>query len=217
MTNVLVLWDIDGTLLAAGQDNAPHSRAIEEVVSGAEVEEFATDGMTDAQGATLHLERAGLDEDLLPAVLERLDIHSHVYLTSGPLTALPGVNEALNFVASLGATNALLTGNTPARAINKLRGAGIDTELIAWEDSFFGGNAKSREVVTHRARDRFPERRIVVIGDTPLDGQAANEAGLDFLGVTTGLYGAEDLTDAGAFLVIEDLVSGLDELGEALS
>ncbi|MGO3042099.1 HAD family hydrolase, partial [Ancrocorticia populi] len=78
-------------------------------------------------------------------------------------------------------------------------------------------NAKSREAVTHRARDRFPERRIVVIGDTPLDGQAANEAGLDFLGVTTGLYGAEDLTGAGAFLVIEDLVSGLDELGEALS
>ena len=69
MTNVLVLWDIDGTLLAAGQDNAPHSRAIEEVVSGTEVEEFATDGMTDAQGATLHLDRAGLDEDLLPAVL----------------------------------------------------------------------------------------------------------------------------------------------------
>ena len=216
MTNVLVLWDIDGTLLAAGQDNAPYPRAIAGVVSGAEVEGFATDGMTDAQGTALHLERAGLDRDLLPAVVERMDIHSHEYLTTKPLSALPGVNEALEFVASLGATNALLTGNTPARAINKLRGAGIDTELIAWEDSFFGGNAESRSVMTHRARDRFPEWRIVVIGDTPLDGQAAGEAGLDFLGVTTGLYGAEGLEDAGAFLVIEDLVSGLQALGEAL-
>lgn len=40
-----------------------------------------------------------------------------------------------------GHVNGLLTGNTLSRAQSKLRGAGIDTGLIAWDQSFFAADA----------------------------------------------------------------------------
>ena len=53
---------------------------------------------------------------------------------------------------------------------------------------------------------------MVIIGDTPRDGQAAGAAHIEFVGVTTGAFGAEALTEAGAVKVIPDLVSGIDDL-----
>jgi phosphoglycolate phosphatase-like HAD superfamily hydrolase len=48
-----------------------------------------------------------------------------------------------------------------------------------------------------------PNERILVIGDTPLDVDAAHAAGCTALGVATGHFDAAALKDAGADHVIE--------------
>ena len=58
---------------------------------------------------------------------------------------------------------------------------------------------------------------IVIIGDTPLDGEAAAAVGFQFIGVATGIFDAETLRHAGARIVINDLVSGIDTLEAALT
>ena len=212
--NLLVLWDIDGTLLASAAFNSTYYldaiRAIHP-----EFEPFAgdTDGMTDRQIIETHLGAVGLPREEAPIILESLDAISHTYQEdSHRLTMLPGVNDALALVAQAGFTNGLLTGNTPVRARHKLGGAGVALDLISWDQSFFGGEASRREDLTQMARARYPERPMVIIGDTPRDGQAAGAAHIEFVGVTTGAFGAEPLTEAGAVKVIPDLVSGIDDL-----
>ena len=216
--SLLVLWDIDGTLLVSDRNGTePYDRAIHALHPDAQVELIPTHGMTDCQATALYLKAANLELTEIPLVLEQLDIQSAEYLTDkARIAPLAGVDEALARVASRGFTNGLLTGNTPARAINKLTGSGMDTGLICWEQSFFGATAALRSDVTQRARIRFPDRPIVIIGDTPLDGQAAVGAGIEFIGVTTGAYGAEALREAGAPSVVDDLVTGLDEIDEVL-
>lgn len=212
------LWDIDGTLLSpAGGGNEDYELAIARVFPDAQLPDVHTHGKTDRQVVEEYLGGAGLDKADAPLVFEQLDIISQKYLTdAGRIPALPGVEEALGRLAAAGFSNGLLTGNTPARAINKLSGAGIDTTKISWVESFFGINAPRRPVVTANARKRFPDRTIVIIGDTPLDGEAANAAGFAFIGVTTGMFDAQSLRDVGAHLVINDLVSGIDALEAAL-
>lgn len=213
-----MLWDIDGTLLEpAGGGNADYEAAVAVVHPGVELRPVHTHGKTDRQNVEEYLAGAGLPLSDAALVLEQLDVISHKYLLDGSrLAALPGANEALHALREEGHVNGLLTGNTPARAINKLTGAGIEVADITWQESFFGANASTRPAVTAAARLRFPERRIVIVGDTPLDGDAAAAADLEFIAVATGVYDADSLWASGAVAVLPDLVSGADELSRLL-
>lgn len=215
--SVLVLWDIDGTLLEpAGGGNADYEAAVAVVHPGVELQPVHTHGKTDRQNVEEYLSGSGLPVGDAPLVLEQLDVISHKYLLDGSrLAALPGANEALHALREAGHVNGLLTGNTPARAINKLTGAGISVGDITWQESFFGSNASTRPAVTAAARLRFPERRIVIVGDTPLDGDAAAAADLEFIAVATGVYDADSLWASGAVSVLPDLVSGAEGAGPA--
>ena len=217
--SLLALWDIDGTLLhPAGGGNEDYEIAVARVFPDAHLDHVNTHGKTDRQNVEEYLRGAGLDIANAPLVLEQLDIISQKYLTdAGRIPALDGVDHALARLAQAGIRNGLLTGNTPARAINKLSGSGMDTSNVAWAESFFGANAPLRSAVTAGARARFPERTIVIIGDTPLDGEAAAAVGFQFIGVATGIFDAETLRHAGARVVINDLVSGIDTLEAALT
>lgn len=217
--SLLVLWDIDGTLLSpVGGVNEDYELALGAVHPGVSLCDVHTHGKTDRQVVEEYLVGSGLDVQDAPLVLEQLDMISHKYLTdAGRLPALDGVDDALARAAAAGHTNALLTGNTPARAINKLTGSGMDTSRISWRESYFGTNAPTRPLLTAAARRRNPERRVVIIGDTPLDGHAAADAGLLFIGVTTGVYAGDTLWDAGAIEVVPDLITGAERLDQALS
>jgi phosphoglycolate phosphatase-like HAD superfamily hydrolase len=176
-----------------------------------------THGKTDRQVVHEYLASAGTGLEDAARVMEALDVISVRYdADGGRIPVLDGVDETLARLGGLGYVNGLLTGNTPARAINKLRGAGVDVTRIAWDQSFFGANAPLRGDVTRAARRRYPERPIVIIGDTPLDGAAAEEAGLAFIGVTTGVYEEPALRAAGAVAVVENLVVGAAALDAAL-
>lgn len=205
--NLLILWDIDGTLLQpAGGGQNEYELAIETVVPGLALERVYTQGKTDRQIVEEYLTGRDVAPETVWRVLERIDVLSSRFgRESHRIPALDGVDETLARMQALGYTNGLLTGNTPARAMSKLRGSGIDTTLIAWEESFFGTNALVRSDMTVAARRVFPDRPIVIVGDTPRDGEAAAAAGLPFIGVETGMYDRNALTQAGAIASVRDL------------
>ncbi|HET6825255.1 MAG TPA: HAD family hydrolase [Amnibacterium sp.] len=215
-----VLWDVDGTLLL----NSPvagrlYDRAIAEVTgvvpSGRRPNEH---GKTDAQILTERLADLGLDVGRLPEVRERLDaLSADAYTGEAARRTAPGVERAVGAVAAAGWRNGLLTGNSPARIRAKFGSAGLDE---AWFDEplwFTGEATPVRADLARRARATVPDGALVIVGDTPSDGEAAAAAGIPFLGVTTGAFDDAALWKAGAAIVMADLATGLDELLAAVA
>ena len=123
---------------------------------------------------------------------------------------LPGVPERLRQLSRAGHLLGLITGNGDGAAFIKLaRG-----DLMRWFT--FGAYASAgidrpgivREAI-HRGEamlgEDVPNERIYVIGDTPLDVEAAHAAGCTAIAVATGHYDAAALRDAGADHVLATL------------
>jgi phosphoglycolate phosphatase-like HAD superfamily hydrolase len=215
-----VLWDVDGTLLLnSSVAGRLYDRAITEVTgvepSGRRPNEH---GKTDAQILTERLADLGLDGGLLPAVRERLDaLSADAYTGEAARRTAPGVEGAVRAVATTGWRNGLLTGNSPARIRAKFASAGLDAALFDEPLWYTGEATPVRADLARRARAAVPDGALVIVGDTPSDGEAAAAAGIPFFAVTTGAFGEAPLRDAGAALVLPDLATGLDDLLAALA
>lgn len=206
----VLLWDIDGTLLYNDvRGLAPYLDAIARVAPGVPVPEIVTHGKTDWQVICELLEAANLDIGLAEAVSDALDDVSRSYLEpDGALKVLPFVPEALRTFRDAGLSNGLLTGNSIGRSRMKLTGAGLDEALIDWDAGFFGSRTRVRSDLSHAARARFAGVPMLLIGDTPLDGHAAQKAGIPFVAVCTGVYEAGAFRNEDCLLVLEDLGNG---------
>ena len=208
---LLLLWDIDGTLLQrASLEHAQAMRAALLQVHG-ELEldghRVEAAGRTDAAIARDLLVAAGLDsgaidsraDDVITACCALYD-----ELCPPDLSArvAPGVPEAL---AALGARPddfrfSLVTGNFERIARLKLARAGIGDWFPAGQGAF-GSDAEEREKLPPIARARagdWPRERTVVIGDTPRDIACARADGLRVVAVATGPFGLDELADADA-------------------
>lgn len=214
----VLLWDIDGTLLYNDvRGLGPYLDAIARVAPGAPVPQIVTHGKTDWQVICELLEAADLDIGLAEAVSDQLDDVSRSYLDpAGALKLLPFVTEALGAFQSAGLRNGLLTGNSIGRSRMKLTGAGLDAGLIDWDAGFFGSRTRVRSDLSHAARARFEGVPMLLIGDTPLDGHAAQKAGIPFVAVCTGVYDGSAFESEDCLLVLEDLGNGPDRILEAL-
>lgn len=213
--STFILWDIDGTLIRnTPQAGSLYLDSIEQVTGVRPTVRAANPhGMTEGQLLLEILEVNGLAAAHLPAILVRLDELSKAQHESGWVReACVGVPEALAAVAERGWTNALLTGNGPARARYKLLAAGVDVDLFDWDHSFFGAESPTRHHLTASARDALVGSDSFIVGDTPKDGEAADSAGIPFIAVATGAYTAAELHESSALVVLDDLVSGLDAL-----
>ncbi|GJQ30402.1 MAG: haloacid dehalogenase [Phycisphaerae bacterium] len=136
------------------------------------------------------------------------------------VTALAGVFDLLTLLRSADAsgprwTMGLLTGNFEETGAIKLRACGIDPAWFGvrvWGDESPNVPPKRSDLVPV-AMDRYRRdvrrdidgRRVVVIGDTPHDIQAAKSHGCLAVGVATGRSSIDDLQRAGADLAIPDL------------
>ncbi len=80
----IVLWDIDGTLLAAGDGGITHfHKAVSNVSGKKQLPTLAAHGKTDWQIIREILQEAQLDLELAPEVSDELDRLSDVYMTTG--------------------------------------------------------------------------------------------------------------------------------------
>jgi phosphoglycolate phosphatase-like HAD superfamily hydrolase len=220
----ILLFDIDGTLVTTGGAGAVAWRQAFEELHGipADIGKFTDAGMTDpdvgARTFEAVLGRKPTPFELAQVVQRRLEHLPEAIAASEGYKVLPGVPERLRQLSRAGHLLGLITGNGDGAAFIKLsRG-----DLMRWFS--FGAYASAgvdRAGIVRQAVARgeamfgkdVPNTDIFVIGDTPLDIQAAHAAGCTAIGVATGHYDVAALRDAGADHVIETLEHELP-LGE---
>jgi phosphoglycolate phosphatase-like HAD superfamily hydrolase len=212
----ILLFDIDGTLVTTGGAGAiAWRRAFEELHRiPADIGAYTDAGMTDAEvgartfEAVLHREPSPHELALL--IQRRLEHLPEAVAKSKGYTVLPGVPERLRQLSHDGHLLGIITGNGDGAAHIKLaRG-----DLNRWfAFGAYGGIGVDRAEMVREGCQRgramlgsdVASSEIFVIGDTPLDVDAAHALGCMAIGVATGHYDRAALRNAGADYVISTL------------
>jgi phosphoglycolate phosphatase len=206
---LLVLWDIDGTLVyTAGHGRFAFNEAFEAVV-GRTPEQVDFAGRTDHQIALTML---GGERAQLPRVLEELagalEARKEAMRAEG--YAYPGVGEVLAALhARDDVVQSLLTGNIEVNAAVKVSAFGLerwfDFEVGAYGSDPHEERSDLVAVARERAAAKYGEPAgAVLVGDTPLDVHAAQEAGARAVAVATGFADPEALRASGPDAFLED-------------
>jgi phosphoglycolate phosphatase len=206
---LLVLWDVDGTLVrTAGHGRYAFEEAFQAVV-GRTPEPVEYAGRTDRQIALTML--AG-EHEHLPRVLEELaaalELRKEAIRAEG--FAYPGVADVLEALAGRDdVIQSLLTGNIQANAVVKVSAFGLE-RWVDFEVGAYGSDPHEERsdlvaVARERAAAKYGEPAgAVLVGDTPLDVRAAHEAGARAVAVATGFADPEVLRASGADAYLED-------------
>ena len=218
----LVLWDIDGTLVQAGEVGRDiFSEAFQTVLGRApdqvKARALVMAGRTDPEIALEFLTAHEIAEGAshLPAFGEALvrALAARAALIRERGRALPGAREALAALAGTdGVVQSLLTGNLQPNALLKLASFDLDGYLD-FEVGGFGSDHHHRPSLVEVARAKaerkygrgFPGPATVLVGDTPLDVTAGRAGGARVVAVATGPFRAAELRQTGADAVLEDL------------
>jgi phosphoglycolate phosphatase len=237
VSELLVLWDVDYTLVSADGLGTRLYEVVFREMFGRELPAVAPKaGRTDRAIIADTLAMAGLDaprelvDDFLAALARQVAVADGMNVR---VRALPGASDAVAALASSGDAasskdaassgnaaagsgsgirQSVLTGNIRPLAALKLRQAGLSDHL----DLDVGAYGDVHEVraelvlVARLAASQaygadFGGWSTVLVGDTPLDVEAALAAGARVVGVATGTYSQEELTAAGAHAVLPDL------------
>ncbi|WP_436789635.1 haloacid dehalogenase-like hydrolase [Yinghuangia sp. YIM S10712] len=230
---VLVLWDIDHTLVNSGGVSRDAYAAAFRAVAGRPLRRLADmTGRTDLHIAreTFRIHGVEPTPEQTDALLARLvsELNDRVELMAERGAALPGAGEAIKALSQRSSVvQSVLTGNVKANALLKLETFGLSTECLALDVGAYGDDHWDRRALVSVARERaravygdgFSGRRTVLIGDTVVDVEAALENGASIVAVATGGTTSKELAGAGAHVVVRDLrdVAALEANVEDLS
>ncbi|MGV9001369.1 MAG: HAD family hydrolase [Candidatus Saccharimonadaceae bacterium] len=211
----LILFDIDGTLVASSQG---HTEAF--AVAFKEVYDvYATIDMVQHQGKTdqqiIHdvLKLRGVSqEDIDAKIHDCMRVMSEYYVAvAGSLTTelFEGLVETLDTLNSGDNLLGLVTGNLEPIAHAKLGRADIDKYFKV---GGFGNESIERselvQIAIKKAKKQYnfqEDGNVILVGDTPRDIEAGIRAGVKTIGVTSGMYNAEQLHQTGASSVISGI------------
>ena len=212
LSGVLVLWDIDGTLVThAPSPRDRHAHAVSTVL-GRKVEPIpAGIGKTDRQIMVELFADHLPSEAEIEQAFEVIDALTEEDMVTAPSIAIDGVSDALIALSDSGAEHSVLTGNSPARARLKLESAGL-AEHIDFDSGYYGHIHSTRMELVADAAQRLalqPGVRPVIVGDTPLDILAAQASGIPVIAVATGVYSVEQLADCSPDAAISEFSSDL--------
>jgi phosphoglycolate phosphatase len=217
---ILVLFDIDGTLISTdGAGLRAFRRAMKDVF-GIEIEPavISPDGKTDPlilKEFLQHYQAMDLwsqtsERKLFARYLECLEVEMARARVSGRARVLPGVPELLEVLS--GESDfavGLATGNLEAGARIKLKSLGL---YRYFGFGGFGSDSENRTELTlfgvRRGMSHVapaPVRGAFVIGDTPFDVLHGHAAGEAVIAVASGRYGFDELESCNPDLVLEDL------------
>ena len=215
----LILWDVDGTLLRAGDIGAAvFDDSVEAVLGRRPPERVRMSGKTDPLIVREYLVMMGVEEtpELVDAILDRLVTALAAAAEAGILgegSACPGVTDVLDMLASAeGVVQTLLTGNLYANAVVKVSAYGLD-KWLDLDIGAYGSDSDDRNrlvpVALHRLQQarglRLAPADVWVVGDTPRDLACARAAGARCMLVATGRYTFDELAGLGADAVVHDL------------
>ena len=224
--SVAVCWDVDGTLLRGGAVGREVLERAFTVVTGhpAPSEPVVMPGRTDwLIGEAL---RDALPDEHATILRGRGDAFGHDMIAAvgaewrrrepdlaAVAHTLPGIPETVAALAAEpGVVQTLTTGNVRAGARAKLAAVGLADGPIDLELGGYGEGPGARVRVVTAARDALAARfgtapTLIVVGDTPLDVEAAHRAGAVAVGVATGGASLEELHASGAEHVFADLAN----------
>ncbi|HEX3682660.1 MAG TPA: HAD family hydrolase [Bryobacteraceae bacterium] len=205
---VLVLFDIDGTLLRGA--GAHHKQALIDGIQkvtglATHLDGIATSGMLDCDLIAAMLKAAGHPEREIRAVMRQvMEECQSCYRASCPSDLrpqlCPGVPALLSALRERGAELGLVTGNLTGIAWRKMELAGLrDYFSVGGFAEDAGTRAELAQVARQRAIERglvAPDCRTSLVGDHPNDVLAAKANGFRAVAVGTGLVGCEDLAAA---------------------
>lgn len=220
-----MLWDVDHTLVDVdGLGREAYDLAFLRQFGRPVVHQPPMAGRTDRAIAydVLRLNGAPTADEHLEALRvgaeTAFDELAHLLPVRG--RALPGALEALTSVAGV---QSVLTGNLRRIAEVKLGPFGLiehldlDAGAYGWSHAV---RANLVDIARGAARQRyersFDGRRTVLVGDTPLDVEAALLTGAGVVAVATGRYTIGELRAAGAHVVLPDL-SDTAGVGDAVA
>ncbi|MGW2861980.1 HAD family hydrolase [Streptomyces sp. NPDC001205] len=208
---VLVLWDIDHTLISTRGVGRELSAAAFLRVTGRPMKEQAKiDGITEPvifrETAKLHGLTTGRDDfqafahALAEEHLKRAaELRERGHALAGAAAALDALDEA-------GAIQTVVSGNVRAVAEIKLEVFGLDRH-IRWDLGAYGEDDDVRAQLVRIALERSgtSAEDAVLIGDTPADVEAGLTNGVRVIAVATGKSSEDDLHEARPSVVLPDL------------
>jgi phosphoglycolate phosphatase-like HAD superfamily hydrolase len=212
-----VLFDIDGTLISTGGAGARSWRYAFQELHGipADIGQFTDAGMTDPTVARLTFKSAVGHEPsarevatVMAAYLDRLPYeveHGEKY------RVLDGAEDLLKRLSRAGTLLGITSGAVEAAAHIKLSRAGFNRYFPF---GGYGSDSGDRTELTKCALargerllgEKLDPAAVLVVGDTPKDLDAAHGAGCVAVGVATGHYTSEQLSEAGADVVLGSLL-----------
>jgi phosphoglycolate phosphatase-like HAD superfamily hydrolase len=222
---IAILFDIDGTLISTGGAGTRSWRGAFQKLYGipADIGRYTEAGMTDPTvGRATFLSVIGHDPTeqemarLMAAYLACLP--DEVERSEG-YRVLEGVEKLLPQLCEEGFLLGITTGALEAAAHIKLSRAALNRFF-----SFggYGSDSDDRAELTRSAIERggaiightLNASRVLVVGDTPLDIEAAHAAGAVGVGVASGHHSVDQLRGSGADYVISSLAEPLPGVQE---
>ncbi|MGH3592605.1 MAG: HAD hydrolase-like protein [Pseudonocardiaceae bacterium] len=220
LPHILVLWDIDHTLIEMrGVGQAIYERVFP-AVTGRPLRQLAeVAGRTELviMHDTLQLHDIEPTEQMMrrlaAALVQAHDDARQELATTG--RALPGAKETLAALAAdLRVHQAVLSGNLRDVSRIKLEVFGLDSYLDLVSSAYGDDHTERPELVaiaqqraTEQMATRFDNQHTILIGDTPKDVEAALMAGVRVIGVASGKTNEAELTRAGATFTVPDLIN----------
>ncbi|MDQ6884955.1 MAG: HAD hydrolase-like protein [Candidatus Dormibacteraeota bacterium] len=215
-TFLAVALDVDETMISTGGAGARSWKRGFDKLWGveADISKYTKGGMTDPEVGRITF-KGVMGREPEPQELAKL---MHAYLgflpeevaDSPDYRVLPGVEDLLPRLIEVGVLVGITSGAVEAATHIKLARAGLNQYF-----SFggFGSDSKDRGELTRKAIDRasivlgslLDPARVCVVGDTPMDIDAAHAAGAIGIGVATGKYKLDELKQAGADHVLRNL------------
>jgi phosphoglycolate phosphatase len=223
-----ILFDIDGTLITSGGAGAESWRRAFDELYGipADIGKYTDTGMTDPEVGRLTfvkvLGREPTPEEMATLMAKRLEHLPDAVRESEGYRVLPGVEQTLEKLRDAGFLLGLTTGGVEAAAHMKLERGGLNRFFTF---GGYGSDSPDRTELTRRAIERAEKvlgqlldpKRVLVVGDTPLDIEAAQAAGAVGVGVASGHYDEQQLRDAGADYVLATLEEELPGVSPEIS
>lgn len=216
MSDIVLLWDIDGTLTRTPRIGVKAFADAVETVTGHAIvaQRYDFGGKTDPLIAVELLEALKIEDpwSVVPLVLAEVESRYRSLLPElrAVIETLPGVVQLLSTCAASVRTQTVVTGNIEVAARCKLEAGGLHQHFDLTRGAY-GSDHSDRSELVRLAVRRTTEFHEVdpsttwVIGDTPRDAACARANGVRCLLVATGTFTTGQLEAVGADVVLADL------------
>ncbi len=213
----LALFDIDKTLVKSSNGHrAAFSVAFKEVYGvDADINLIQPSGMTDQQIIFEVLKIKGLSEEEIKSklnlCLKKMAEAFNKTIDDDEIVILPGVRELLKKLADNDILMGLVTGNLEPIARGKMKKLNLNHyfKVGGFGDEHID-RAELVKIAIKKAETNFNfifSHNVYLFGDAPQDMKAAKDAGVIAIGVATGIYSKQQLADAGADMVLDNLTN----------